>query len=257
MGSRTIKFVATQDGTNTLFSEEFNQHYHSVKEGALNESLSKHIIPAISYQVVKKELTILDICFGIGYNSLATLYYIQKSNLNIKVNIYSPEFDLELLHSIEHFTFPKEFDSLKNIIVTLSQELFYEDEKCRIEIYHGDAREYLDILYNQNILFDIVYQDAFSSDVNKLLWTQEYFAQIKNILKDDAIVTTYSIATPIRLSIYNNGFNIYEYKPNNSNRITLALNKKEIDVNYKYIDMELKKQRNTEAIALYDKDEYV
>ena len=257
MGSWAIEFVTTSDGSHTLYSKQFNQHYHSVKEGALNESLSKHVIPALNYHQNKKELTILDICFGIGYNSLATLYYIQKSDLNIKANIYSPEFDLELLHSIEHFNFPKEFESLKNIIRILSQELFYEDEKCKIEIYHGDAREYLDILYNKNIFFDIVYQDAFSSEVNKLLWTQEYFAQIKNILNDDAIVTTYSIATPIRLSIYNNGFNIYEYKPDNSNRITLALNKKEIDFNYKYIDMELKKQRNTEAIALYDKDEYV
>lgn len=254
MGSWTIKVVTTSDGTNTLYSKQFDQHYHSVKEGALNESLSKHVLPALHYHKNKKELTILDICFGIGYNSLATLYYIQTNNLDIKVNIYSPEFDLNLLHSIENFTFPKEFKSLHPIIQRISQNLYYEDEKCKIKIYNGDAREYLDILYKQNLLFDIVYQDAFSSEVNRLLWTQEYFGQIKNVLNDDAIITTYSIATPIRLSIYNNGLNIYEYKPDNSNRITLALNKKQIDTKYKYIDMELKQQRNKTAIALHDKE---
>jgi len=249
-----IKLVTTKDGTNTLYSEQFNQHYHSVKEGAFNESLSKHIIPALSYHKNKKELTILDICFGIGYNSLSTLYYIQTQNLDTKVNIYSPEIDLKLIHSIKNFTFPKEFESLKAIIQIISEKLYYEDEKCKIEIYNGDAREYLNILFTRNIFFDIVYQDAFSSEVNKLLWTQEYFGQIKKILNDDAIITTYSIATPIRLSIYNNGFNIYEYKPNSSNRITLALNNKTIDTNYKYIDMELKQQRNKTATALKDKE---
>lgn len=252
MGSGTINIVTTKDGTNTLYSQYFDQHYHSLKEGALNESLSKHVIPALHYHQKKKELNILDICFGLGYNSLATLYYIQNNHLDLKVNICSPEFDLELLQSLAHFPYPEEFDFLRGIIQTLSQTLFYEDEKCKIEIYHGDAREYLQILYNQNRCFDIVYQDAFSSEVNRLLWTQEYFGQIKKILNGDGLITTYSIATPIRLSIYNNGLNIYEYKPDSSNRITIALNNKERVSQYKYVDMELKKIRNQSAAALHD-----
>lgn len=255
MGKWTIEIVSTKDGTNTLYSAQFDQHYHSVKEGALNESLSKHIIPALQYHKDKKELTILDICFGIGYNSLATLYYIQTNKFDIKVNIYSPEFDLDLIQSIKKFSFPKEFESLKPIIESLADNLYYEDEKCKIDIYHGDAREYLDILASKNRVFDIVYQDAFSSDVNRLLWTQEYFAQVKKVLNQDAIITTYSIATPIRLSIYKNDMIIYEYKPKDSNKITISLNKKTIhkDDDFKYIDMDLKQQRNTEAKALSDK----
>ena len=190
----------------------------------------------------------MDICFGLGYNTLATLYYIQKNNLDINLTIYSPEFDKELLHSLKNFNYPKEFDNLKNIIDTLSQEFYYEDKNTKIKIYNGDAREYIKNLHN----IDIVYQDAFSSDVNPLLWSVEYFKDIKNTLSDDAILTTYSIATPIRLSIYENDFLIYEYKPEKSNRITIALNKKELHKEYKYIDMELKKKRNTTAKALYD-----
>ena len=242
--------IKTNDGSYTLYSKEFNQNYHSVKEGALNEALSKHIIPALTYHKDKKELNILDICFGLGYNTLATLYYIEKHNLDIKVNIYSPEFDTELLKSLKEFNYPKEFEKFKNIIDILSDKLYYEDNTCKIEIFNGDAREYL----KQLDKVDIVYQDAFSSDVNRLLWTQEYFAQIKNILTKDAIITTYSIATPIRLSIYNNDLTIYEYKPDNSNKITIALNKQEIyqDIKYKYIDMELKQQRNIQAKPLKD-----
>jgi len=246
--------IITNDGTNTLYSKKFDQHYHSVKEGALNESLSKHIIPAIEYHKNKTELNILDICYGLGYNTLATLYYIIKNKLNIKINIYSPEFDKELLDSLISFQYPKEFDEFRNIIDELISNLYYEDENYKIEIFNGDAREYLENLNNRNIKFDIVYQDAFSSDVNKMLWTQEYFTQIKSILNKNAIITTYSIATPVRLSIYNNDLQIYEYKPDKSNKITIALNNNYIyqNINYKYIDMELKQRRNKTAKAIKD-----
>ena len=191
---------------------------------------------------------ILDICFGLGYNTLATLYYIKVNKLDIKVHIYSPEFDSKLLKSLKNFHYPKEFSNFKSIIDKLTSNFQYEDDKCKIEIFNGDAREYIKQLNN----IDIVYQDAFSSDVNHFLWTVEYFKDIKNTLSNDAILTTYSIATPIRLSIYENDFFIYEYKPENSNRITIALNKKKIHKEYKYIDMELKKKRNTSAQPLFD-----
>lgn len=136
----------------------------------------------------------------------------------------------------------------KNIIKELSSNLIYSNDKINIAIFNGDARDYIKQLKD----IDIVYQDAFSSDVNHALWTVEYFKDIKKILSSDAILTTYSIATPIRLSIYKNDFSIYEYKPDNSNRITIALNKKDIHNEFKYIDMELKQERNKSAQALYD-----
>ncbi len=46
--------LLTKDGTNTLFSKEFNESYHSVNDGALKESLEKHIIPA--FNSLKKKM---------------------------------------------------------------------------------------------------------------------------------------------------------------------------------------------------------
>lgn len=244
----------TDDGTYTLYSKEFNQHYHSTKDGALTESLIKHIVPAFDYTKNKQELNILDICYGLGYNTLATLYYIEKNNLDIKVNIYSPEFDKQLLKSLKNFKYPKEFDNFKDIINSLSDYFHYNSSKINIELYNGDARVYLDRLKQKNFKMDIVYQDPFSSDVNYLLWTKEYFEQIKDILKKDGIITTYSIATPVRLSIYENRLKIYEMVPKNFKKSTIALATEDIDKRYKYIDMELKKQRNKAASALSDKD---
>ena len=242
------KLVTTSDGSHTLFSKKYNQHFHNTEDGGLSEALNKHTIPAFTYFQDKKELNILDICFGLGYNTFATIYYILKNNLDIKINIYSPEFDLDLIKSLKDFTFPKEFNEFKNIINELSNNQKYEDEKIKIEVFIGDAREYLKTFPKD--FFDIVYQDAFSSEVNKELWTKEYFEDIYKISKENSILTTYAISTNIRLSMYEAGFFIYETRPT-KRKITLAFKQEQLIIG-KYIDMELKKIRNKEAKALFD-----
>ena len=249
MQNNINSLVATKDGSNTLFSQKYNQHYHNPDDGAINEALSKHIIPAFTFHKNKKELDILDICFGIGYNTFSTIYYILKNNLDIKLNIFSPELDGNLVKSLETFEFPKDFENIKHIIKAVAKTGKYEDDKIKIEVFIGDARKYIKSL-NKNS-FDIVYQDAFSSDVNFELWTKEYFDDIFTLSKSDCIMSSYAVATPIRLSMYEAGFFIYEHRPI-KRKITLAFRQKQ-DLVGKFVDMELKKQRNTQAVALHDK----
>ncbi len=57
------------------------------------------------------------------------------------------------------------------------------------------------------------------------------------------------MATPIRLSMYENGFNIYSYQGDGVRASTIAsLKNLDLDI----IDMELKKVRNPEAKSLSD-----
>ena len=111
MGFESAKhtMVQSEDGSFTAFSSEFQEHYHSTKDGALHESLYKHVIPAFEHHKEKDELTILDICFGLGFNTLATLYYMRQNNIKKKVRIFSPEFDAELIASLKGFTYPDIF----------------------------------------------------------------------------------------------------------------------------------------------------
>jgi len=239
--------IQTIDGSNTLFSSKYNQHFHDLKTGAIQESLNKHVIPALTLKKDSKKLKILDICFGIGYNTFSTIYYILKNNLDISLEIYSPELDMDLVKSLDKFIFPKEFDDIKHIINSIANKLFYEDKKIKIEVKICDAREYIKTLEN----IDIVYQDAFSSEVNKELWSVEYFKDIYKSCNKNALMTTYSISTNVRLSMYEAGFYIYEINPSGNRKQTLAL-KINQEINAKYIDMELKKSRNKEAKAIYD-----
>lgn len=239
--------IKTKDNSNTLFSTKYNQHFHDLKTGAINESLMKHVIPALEFHKKKKKLKILDICFGLGYNTFSTINYVLENQLDKELQIFSPELDLELIDSLKNFEFPQEFKKISYIIKELIETKKYKDEKIEIELYIGDAREYIKGLKD----IDIVYQDAFSSEVNSELWTVEYFTDIFSATNEEAVVTTYSIASNVRLSLYEAGFEIYENNPTGKRKQTMAVkNKKDIDA--KYIDMKLKQTRNKELKALYD-----
>ncbi len=243
------EIVLCEDGTNTLYSKEFDEPYHSTKDGALHESLEKHVKPALSLTKDKTQLTILDICFGLGYNTFATLYYIKKQKLSTKVHILSPEFDEDLVRSLDAFDFPPEFERIKAIIQDVAQNLYYEDEQFKVEILLGDARKSIPKIKEK---IDIVYQDAFSPVHNPLLWTTEYFKDVRAICKDDAVLTTYSSAAAIRLGLYENGFFIFVHRAELMRYSTVASLK--MLEGFEYIDMELKKVRNPTAESMKDKD---
>lgn len=240
--------VVTEDGSATLFSYEFDEAYHSTKDGAFHESLQKHVNPAFALQKEKDMLTVLDICFGLGYNTLATLYYVRQQKLQTKIHILSPEFDEKLVRSLSDFEYPKAFDDLKPIIEVLSREFYYEDEQFKIEILLGDARESIPKIKEK---IDIVYQDAFSPAHNPLLWTKEYFSALRSICADDAILTTYSTAAAVRLGLYENGFKIFAYSGKGV-RPSIIASPQSLDL--EPIDMILKIQRNPLARSLKDRD---
>ena len=210
--------VLTKDGTYTLKSEKYNECYHS-REGAYTESLYKHILPG--FRAARKfgyfggEIRILDICFGLGYNTLSAILHKPE---NVKLKIFSPEMDIELVRNLKNFNYPKEFENLKNIINEISENLYYKDDEIEVEVFAGDARDYIKKLNN----IHIVYQDAFSPKVNRELWTREWFENITKILHKYAIITTYSVATPVRCAFYKLGMHIYTHSYDKIRKGTLA-----------------------------------
>lgn len=66
----------TNDGSVGLYSPEFNDIYHSAT-GALTEAYEKFILPVDMKNLLKKDsIKVLDICYGIGYNSKSFLNFI-------------------------------------------------------------------------------------------------------------------------------------------------------------------------------------
>jgi len=241
------KEVLSEDGTYTAYSKEYDEHYHSTKDGALNESLYKHVYPAFKIKQNLDELNILDICFGLGFNTLSTLFYLKQIGSTCRVNIYSPELDSDLINSLKDFTFPDEFEEYKHIIFALVDDGIYSDDTLHVELFTGDARKYIKKF---NDFFDIVYQDAFSPSTNPILWTKEYFTDIKKACKKDAVITTYSIALPTRLALYENDYLIYINSGEEFRSATLACLEELQD--FKLVDMKHKISCNPHVEPLRD-----
>ena len=107
-----FNFIKTEDGSIGLYSNEINDIFHS-KTGAMTEAFDKFIKPSFILDLIckKNSLKILDICYGIGYNSKAALSVIPKDyKLTIDCLEYSKEY-IQLSPFI--------FDSLNRIDINL------------------------------------------------------------------------------------------------------------------------------------------
>ena len=227
------KKIKTKDNTFTLKSLKYNECYHS-SEGALKETFYKHVGVALDLmENIEEEIRILDICFGLGYNTFVT---VLNRPVNKKLKIFSPELDLDLIKSLKNFEYPKEFEKIKNIIEKISENLYYKDEFLEIEVANINARDYIKKL--ENIHF--VYQDAFSPRVNPELWTMEYFKDIKKILNKNGVISTYSVATPVRCALYKLGFKLYTHKFDIIRKGTIATMR---EIDYPKVDFEEKLKR--------------
>lgn len=242
-----MNWIQSEDGSYTAFSAEYNEHYHSTKDGALSESLVKHVQPAFLVHADKKHLKIIDICFGLGFNTLATLYYRDTYFPDTTVEVFSPELNGELVASLVDFPYPDIFKPYLPIIAALVESGVYEDEKTKITVVIEDARLAMRELAD---VWDVCYQDAFSPTVNPLLWTKEYFADVARLMGDEGIVTTYSIALAIRMGLHENGFNVYLNAGEGYRSATVASVR--LLCEFEKIDVEHKMKCNPSTTSLRD-----
>ena len=117
----------TNDGSVGLFSPADDDIYHSTY-GALTEAYEKFIIPADPEFYLKNnsEIKILDICYGIGYNSKSFLNYFYK-NFYTKNNNIAPIYTNNI--------------NIDNYSDKLYSDNIYVDKSsiCNSEIYGDNA----------------------------------------------------------------------------------------------------------------------
>lgn len=243
------EWVQSEDGSYTAYSSEYDEHYHSTKDGALNESLKKHIEPAFALHREKDHLRIIDICFGLGFNTLLSLYYRDTYYPDTTLEIYSPELDGDLVASLVDFPYPEIFEPYRNMITDIATLGGYEDERTQITVEITDARKAMRELEGE---WDVCYQDAFSPSVNPALWTREYFADIARLMGEEGIVTTYSTALSTRLALYENGLNVYLNSGEGYRNATIA-SRRELK-EYEKVDMEHKIRCNPDTKSLSDEN---
>lgn len=80
----------TEDGSIGLYSYEEKDVFHS-KYGALTEAWEKFVIPSGIDKIEKNQVKVLDVCYGIGYNTKALMSFIINKNKIKKKNFFKKE----------------------------------------------------------------------------------------------------------------------------------------------------------------------
>lgn len=116
----------TDDGSLSLINHIVDDVYHS-SVGAYKESVEKFIKPSkiAEFAKLSDEVNILDVCYGMGYNTIAAINEISKVNSNCKINIYALEIDISVLAFSLFVNFPEVnndfIDSLKSALINLNE----------------------------------------------------------------------------------------------------------------------------------------
>ena len=188
--------IETEDGSLTLNSDSKSELMHS-KIGATKEAFEKFVGPS--------ELTnidcprILDLCSGLGYNSLAALIRNQKCHIDML------EISSEIIFLSRHLN--NEYPE-KMVINRAVESYFTKNPFQEINIYCDDARNFMKKA--ESGIYDIIFHDGFSPANDPVLYTVDFLSLLYKSLKKNGVLLSYSSSIPFRSALITSGFYIGE-----------------------------------------------
>ncbi|MEM9809176.1 MAG: MnmC family methyltransferase, partial [Cyanobacteria bacterium P01_D01_bin.56] len=166
----------TGDGSATFYSEEFGEHFHC-RNGAYTDAQRNYVDAANIPELAKAEkLSILDVCYGLGYNTAAALDTIQRINPDCQVTIRALEINAAVPRDaisnnlIHHWTV-----ATQHILNVLATEGHYKSPTLDIQLIIGDARQTLQPIVSGGWQAGAILFDPFSPPRCPQLWTVEFF----------------------------------------------------------------------------------
>jgi len=208
---KDLEELITNDGTLSLRSLIYKENFHS-NIGALKETKNKFIKPSKLERFKNKSIKVLDICFGLGYNS--ALLFKELLNQSTKLDWFALEIDKRPLNfSINNNFFKHLWDQkVIEILESLYKKGNYIDNEFNCKIIWGDARKKI-FHIPKHIKFDLIFLDGFSPQKCPEIWTEEFLSKIKKSLNQRGYLITYSSAAAVRKTLIDLGLKIYKIKP--------------------------------------------
>lgn len=189
-----MKKILTADASETFLNEEVGECYHSLK-GAAEEALQKYAIPCkIKELATTGKIKILDVCFGIGYNSAMAISVALAENPQCEIEVVGLEYDPAIINKIQEvnptIAFYQHYKQLT------PQKLEFSQGKVTVKVLLGDANETTKQLAENH--FDAIFFDPFSPKRAPHMWQVPLFEQMWRVMKPTGLLATYSCARMAR-----------------------------------------------------------
>ena len=204
----------TADGSFTFVSQEFGESFHS-HHGARQESFFKFVEPTQLATVAQKPvLRLLDICYGLGYNTAAALQTIWAVNPRCCVEVIGLELNPTVPQAaIAHNLFDNWNCNYIEILSQLAFEYQVQTPCLKAKLLIGDARTTITLLRQSGFWADAIFLDPFSPPQCPQLWTVEFIKQVSLCLHQDGLLATYSCAAAVRTALLSAGLVISSTPP--------------------------------------------
>jgi tRNA U34 5-methylaminomethyl-2-thiouridine-forming methyltransferase MnmC len=213
MGTHHTKICLCQDGSHTLYSEKFHQHYHN-PNGAISESRCVFFdTPGFREKLGNSDsYYIFEVGFGTGLNLLLLMEYLCKMDTSVNVFYQSVEaYPLKLDQAIK-LNYPEklELTNAAEILACIFRDLkpgnntFKIKNNVHFSLFIGSFDE----LPEPEEKSDMIFFDPFSPDVNPELWTDKVFHKLASWSKPDALLCTYGASSAGRGAMASAGWKV-------------------------------------------------
>ena len=197
----------TGDGSYTLHIPEWGEQYHS-KHGAIAEALHVFIKQGFQHWFFKNDVTeisILEIGFGTGLNSLLT--FLEAEKVQKKVYYTGIEAFPLTISEIEKLNYPSLLNSSEALFLKFHSANWEEKNIISENFALTKQKKFFSEITDKSS-FDLIYFDAFGIRVQPELWTEEIFAIMHNALRPNGILVTYAANGNARRALQAVGFKV-------------------------------------------------
>lgn len=210
------ELIETDDGSLTSRDVGSGELYHN-RAGAYTEALLNYVLPSATTARLgaSRHLRILDVCFGLGYNTFVLLEQCLGAGLSGKIEVTAVESDMRILELLPQVLQDKRLGKLAdclhlagaNLLSRESIQFTNNNLTVCLHVHLADLRTLMPILGDD---IDLIFHDPFSAKHVPELWTVEIFRHYHRLLvQKDGAVLTYSAATAVRGGLKQAGFNIF------------------------------------------------
>lgn len=204
----------TADGSFTFFSSEFGEYFHST-QGAKEEALLKFAEPCqLAQKAQQPVLRLLDVCYGLSYNTAAALEVIWANNPNCCIEVVALELDPSVPRTaIAHHLLNSWSPPIPELLEELATSFAVQTPRLHAQLLLGDARATIEQVHQSNFQADAIFLDAFSPRRCPQLWTVEFCQQLARCCANTGRLTTYSCAASVRSALIAAGFKLSQTPP--------------------------------------------
>ncbi|MFQ6537348.1 MULTISPECIES: tRNA (5-methylaminomethyl-2-thiouridine)(34)-methyltransferase MnmD [Aphanothece] len=206
--SSALEPQAGADGSFSLYSSGFGEGFHSPR-GARTEARTTFVEPAELAAHPAPLLTVVDVCFGLGYNSAALLEALPPAGLSL--DWWGLELDRRPLElALAQPAFRRQWSApVLRVLEQLRSGSGWEGPQGHGRMLWGEARRHLaEVEQARSGRCHLLFMDAFSPRHCPELWTAEFLQRLARLLAPQGRLITYCSAAAVRNALAQAGLHL-------------------------------------------------